>query len=369
MAPGGTDSSSKWRTLAIADDRPGTGRQAAAEGHGSELGSIRNSRSEAKDAAAGGSDAAGGSRCVCALALVALLAGGWFWFRDSSLVSASHVTVEGESGPDAARIREALRSAAHTMTTLDVDMSQLRSAVAPYPIVKDLEVSTQFPHGLRIHVIEQLAGRRDRRRAAGKVAVAARRNAAARPVALGSLPLIPLRVPPGGARVTDRHALDALALLAAAPAPAALDGSPGQHGTGARPGRRSCATGPRSIFGDASELGAKWLAAAAVLADAGLGGRGLHRRHRPGAARRRRELQRSARPAWPRPAGTIDDRRHRTDRVGTGSSATATAPEPRSTSPPEANPQVELEAYKIATLRPRREFGDLQRSLRTAACR
>ena len=28
--------------------------------------------------------------------------------------------------------------------------------MAPYPVVKDLRVSTQFPHGMRIHVIEQL---------------------------------------------------------------------------------------------------------------------------------------------------------------------------------------------------------------------
>ena len=42
------------------------------------------------------------------------------------------------------------------MTTLDVHLGQLRTAVAPYPVVKDLRVSTQFPHGMRIQVIEQL---------------------------------------------------------------------------------------------------------------------------------------------------------------------------------------------------------------------
>ncbi len=42
------------------------------------------------------------------------------------------------------------------MTTLDVQVSHLRTAVSPYPVVKGLQVSTQFPHGMRIEVIEQV---------------------------------------------------------------------------------------------------------------------------------------------------------------------------------------------------------------------
>src|SRR5205807_204789 len=79
-------------------------------------------------------------RLVLAAVVVlgALLAGGWFWFRDSSLVAVKHVSVTGESGPDASAIRSALTTAATNMTTLDVDMGQLRTAVLPYPAVKDL---------------------------------------------------------------------------------------------------------------------------------------------------------------------------------------------------------------------------------------
>lgn len=204
------------------------------------------------------------------MALVALLIGGWLLFRDSPLVAASHVTVEGQSGPDASRIRQALESTGHSMSTLDVDMGRLRSAVAPYPIVKDLEVTTQFPHGMRIHVVEQLAvgaieagGR--------KVPVAPDGTLLNDLVAARSLPLIPLRVPPGGSRVTDANALGAIRLLAAAPhrlrSKVSQVSTVTGHGLVAQ-----LRDGPALYFGNAGELRAKWLAASAVLADAGSNG-------------------------------------------------------------------------------------------------
>lgn len=207
---------------------------------------------------------------VGGLALIALLAGGWFWFRDSSLVSASHVTVEGAGGPDAARIRDALKSAAHTMSTLDVDMAKLHNAVGPYPIVKAVEVTTQFPHGMRIHVLEQVA--------VGAIEAGGRKLAVAPDGTLlhdvivsPSLPLIPLRVWPGGARVTDANALGAIRLLAAAPhrlrAKVSQVSTVGGHGLVAQ-----LRSGPAVYFGDTSDLAAKWLATSAVLADAGSNG-------------------------------------------------------------------------------------------------
>jgi cell division protein FtsQ len=88
--------------------------------------------------------------------LIGVLAGAWMWLRDSSLVAVQRVRVAGASGPDAAQIRSALVTAARNMTTLDVRMNQLRMAVAPYPVVKSLVVATQFPHGMRIQVVEQV---------------------------------------------------------------------------------------------------------------------------------------------------------------------------------------------------------------------
>src|SRR5438270_194850 len=54
-----------------------------------------------------------GRRLLLAVALiVALLALGWLWLRDSSLVAVKRVTVTGASGPDATEIRSALVTAA-----------------------------------------------------------------------------------------------------------------------------------------------------------------------------------------------------------------------------------------------------------------
>jgi cell division protein FtsQ len=210
-------------------------------------------------------------RTVAVLAAIgALLAGGWLWLRDSSLVSVRRVTVTGVSGPDAGQIRTALVASARTMTTLDVQISQLRTAVAPYPVVKNLQVSTQFPHGLRIQVIEQIP--------VAAVSVDGRSTAVAADgtllhdvVASPQLPVIPLRVPPAGARLTDPGARGAVAVLAAAPYQllSHLTGvtTGGSHGLVAQ-----LRVGPSIYFGDAHQLAAKWAAAIAVLAQAGSAG-------------------------------------------------------------------------------------------------
>src|SRR5581483_3956276 len=143
-------------------------------------------------------------------------------------------------------------------------VGQLRTAVAPYPVVKDVRVSTQFPHGLRIRVLEQLpvgalvAG-------GGAVAVSGD-GIVLHDVATGSLPDIPVRLLPGGSQVTDRPTLDALALLSVTP-PRILsrvaqvtERSP--HGLVAQ-----LRSGPSIYFGDTADLGAKWVAAVDVLAD------------------------------------------------------------------------------------------------------
>jgi cell division protein FtsQ len=202
-----------------------------------------------------------------AVALVVLLGGAWLWLRDSSLVSVDRVSVSGESGPDSVQIRSALVAAARNMTTLDVRMDELRMAVAPYPVVKDLRVSTQFPHGIRIRVIEQIP--------VGVVVVAGRTIAVAGDGTLlhdvvpsSTLPTIPLGVPPGGSRLSEPGALHAVALLAAAPyqllAHISQVTTVSSHGLVAQ-----LRNGPSIYFGDATRLAVKWVAASAVLADAG----------------------------------------------------------------------------------------------------
>ncbi len=203
-------------------------------------------------------------------ASAALLAGGWLWLRDSSLVAVKHVTVTGVQGPDAARIRSVLATAARNMTTLDVRTNELNTAVAPFPAVKTLRVSAEFPHGMRIRVIEQVP--------IGAVAFDGRSLPVAGDGTLlhdvpasPSLPTIPLRVPPGGSHLTSSDGLSAVDVLAAAPnqiAPRITQvTTTTAHGLVAQ-----LRSGPSIYFGGSGRLEAKWLAADAVLADSGSAG-------------------------------------------------------------------------------------------------
>ncbi len=107
---------------------------------------------------------------IALLIATPLLAGGWLWLRSSSLVAVEQVRVSGLHGSDAPQIEAALNAAGRRMTTLDVDPAALRAAVAAYPVVAGVKVSTSFPHGLRIEVERAAAGRdaRARRREDGR---------------------------------------------------------------------------------------------------------------------------------------------------------------------------------------------------------
>ena len=85
-----------------------------------------------------------------ALACVALADGYLFWLRDSSLVAVERVEISGLTTSDADRVRAALTSAGRTMTTLHLDREALERAVSGYPVVRELEVRPDFPHGLRV---------------------------------------------------------------------------------------------------------------------------------------------------------------------------------------------------------------------------
>ncbi len=200
------------------------------------------------------------------LVVIAGLVGGWLWVRDSSLVAVQRVRVSGASGPDAAQIRSALVAAARNMTTLDVQMSQLQTAVGPYPVVKRLQVQTQFPHGMRIQVVEQVP--------VAIVVAGGRRTAVSGDGTLlhdvgptSSLPTISLGLPPGGTHLTG-YALTEARLLAAAPYQ--LLAKVSQVSDGAAHGLvAQLRNGPNLYFGDSRQLGLKWTAVTDVLADPG----------------------------------------------------------------------------------------------------
>jgi cell division protein FtsQ len=198
-----------------------------------------------------------------------VLGGAYLWLRDSSLVAVQQVKIVGVSGPDARQVRTALHSAARTMTTLDVQMRALQTAVAPYPVVKSLDVSTHFPNEMTIRVSEQVP--------VAVVAAGGRRIPVAGDGTLlhdvkgtAQLPLISMGVVPGGTHLTG-WALSEARLLAAAPYPllgrlSGVSDGPA-HGLSGQ-----LRNGPSLYFGAATELPAKWAAVTEVLASSSSAG-------------------------------------------------------------------------------------------------
>ncbi len=198
-----------------------------------------------------------------------VLGGGYFWLRDSSLVAVQNVRIIGASGPDAAQIRSAIRAAARTMTTLDVKMRALQTAVAPFPVVKGIDVSTQFPHEMSVRVSEQVpvavvqaGGRRIPVAGDGTLLHDLHGNP--------SLPVISLGVLPGGTHLTG-YALSEARLLGAAPY--RLLGRLSQVSDGPAHGLvGQLRGGPSLYFGAGTELPAKWAAVTEVLASSSSAG-------------------------------------------------------------------------------------------------
>jgi cell division protein FtsQ len=199
------------------------------------------------------------------LIVVPLLIGGWLWLRHSSLVSVQKVRVSGAHGRQARAIDAALTSAARRMSTLDVHPAALRSAVASYPVVRDVRATPSFPHGLSIEVIEQppvaaltFAGQR--------TAVAANGVVLGPALLSGSLPTITGSAAPApGRHVRQAPLLGALTVLGAAPAPLAK--TVARAFSGPKGLTLVMRSGLLAYFGDATRPHAKWISLARVLAD------------------------------------------------------------------------------------------------------
>jgi cell division protein FtsQ len=199
---------------------------------------------------------------LIALGACAMLAATYqLWFRDSSFVAVEDVTVTGLTTKDAARVRAQLVSAAHTMTTLHVEKAELEQAIAAFPVVRSLEVRADFPHGLEIRVVEH-------RPAAivGGMPVAGDGTILRGLPIEGRLPKVDARDDLRGSRLTAPAALHAARVAGAAPAPLRprLDRIELRGRDGIVIELRD---GPELIFGDATRVRAKWLAATRVLAD------------------------------------------------------------------------------------------------------
>ena len=206
-------------------------------------------------------------RWLLVVAGVVVALGGTYllWFRNSSFVKVEQVSISGARGDDADRMRVALTGAARDMTTLNVDRDRLERAVAGFSSVRTLEVSADYPHALRIRVVE----RRPVALAVGngvRVPVAGDGSILRGVPTGGGLQTVSLGEPARSDRIDEAAALRLVAVAGGAPAALGhrLTDVSVKRGRGIVAHLRQ---GPDLIFGDTTRLRDKWLAAARVLAD------------------------------------------------------------------------------------------------------
>jgi cell division protein FtsQ len=203
---------------------------------------------------------------VASAAFVGLTAIYLLWLRDLPLVQVDKVTITGITSHDAPGIRAALEAEAHEMTTLHVRRDRLERVIEGYPVVRTLEVSTDFPSGMRIHVLEHhpaalVASGRSR------VPVAADGGVLeGLPVKPGTLPLVTVSGALPAERIRQAGTLNLLRVAGAAPR--ALHPRVERV---ERDGERGIVVtlkeGPELVFGEPTRVHGKWAAATRVLAD------------------------------------------------------------------------------------------------------
>jgi cell division protein FtsQ len=194
----------------------------------------------------------------------------WLWFRDSSFAQVQSVDVTGVSGPQARAIRSALEAAGLDMTTLHVRTSDLRDAVAEYPVVRAITAQGDFPHKLAIDVQLNLPVAIIQSPSGRKPITADGLLLPDVPID-NSLPVLSTQAALATERITQGRAFDLVRVVGLAPAPlqARLKSVAIRPGVGIVAQIRR---GPELRFGDSSRLPAKWMAAARVLAAAGARG-------------------------------------------------------------------------------------------------
>ena len=207
-----------------------------------------------------------GRRRIAIALLVGLALGSVYmlWLRDSSFVRVEKVSVTGLQGRNAASLRARLEYAARRMTTLHVSQVALVRSLGRNAGVKSLRVDTEFPHTMRIAVVQELP-------VAVLVLGADRAPVSAGGVLLPAMPAtgvpaIDVGALPSHWRLGRGRAMRLVACAGAAP----VDLLPRVDRIREIPAEGLVAylrDGPRIIFGSAAMLRAKWSAAAAVLAD------------------------------------------------------------------------------------------------------
>ena len=199
---------------------------------------------------------------------IAGLSLGWLWFRDSSFAAVERVTITGSGSSEQAQVRAALETAAMDMTTLHVDEEGLERAVEPFSSVAGLRIRPDFPHDLRIEVIEH------------EPVATLKTGGSSVPTTGGGLlldgvraagvPLVATKAPLRGRHVSDERTLAALRVAAAAPPELRERSARVFYGPGGM--RLELRDGPELIFGSDGHARAKWIAAARVLSESSAAG-------------------------------------------------------------------------------------------------
>jgi cell division protein FtsQ len=194
------------------------------------------------------------------------------WLRDSSLVRVSDVTVVGLTGPDAARLRARLEEVGKEMTTLHVREASLRKAVATEPSILSIQAVPDFPHGLRIDVLENHPVATIDLPGSGSVPIAGNGTLMPGDRSRARVPEIHTQSTPrigrdsgSPARLADERTTQLVHVAATAP-PALLRRTTTIERRAGEGIVVILQSGPRVIFGDATRLPDKWRAAAGVLA-------------------------------------------------------------------------------------------------------
>ena len=201
---------------------------------------------------------------------LAAAAAGWMWLRDSSLVAVKDVQITGVTASDGDQVKTALQTAALEMTTLHVRPQALEDATANLASVASVDVSTDFPHTLRIHVTERRPVAALAPKGEQRIPVTGDGVVMTGVTAERDLPNLVVDDSAIGPKLTDRRALRALTIAGAAPdellrrtAKLAVN----KQGVVA-----SLKNGPELVFGSDADARSKWIAAARVLAESSAAG-------------------------------------------------------------------------------------------------
>lgn len=206
------------------------------------------------------------SRSTIALILLGLalaLISTWLLVRNSSMVAVEQVRVVGLDGYYDKGARKAVVAEAKTMTTMNVSKDDLSAAVAQYLDVSDLRVDADYPHKLTIYVdvlrpvAAVKAGARVVAVTGDGLVLESSRN-------LSSLPRVDASGMIRDDHISDRKTRQALTVLGAAPD--VLLRRVKSVEWKKRGLVLTLEKGVKLRFGNATEVAAKWAAAAAVLA-------------------------------------------------------------------------------------------------------